>query len=126
MIRVKARGLDGFQHELEVAEDRLIEGMFDMERSLAKETAQIARRKAGRERLTGAATDSISAAGPVVSGGNGIEHYGFADFGGRVGRNRSISRRYIKGGRYLFPGVKEVGVREAADDVVDNATKGLQ
>lgn len=126
MITVHVRGLDGFQHDLVVSEDRLLDGIHTLTSELADETEAGARTKASREKLTGAAMNSIRARGPVVEAGVGIEHYGFADFGGKVGKNRSIHRRYIKGGRYLYPTVRGLGVVKQADAMVDKATKDLQ
>lgn len=41
-----------------------------------------------------------------ASGGNArsAPHYPWLDFGGRVGRKKSVRRLYLKGGRYLYPG----------------------
>lgn len=126
MIRVKARGLDGFIHECEVSSDRLIDGVRDLMSELADETADDARGRARSGKKTGASMNSIRAMGPVVRAGDDVPWYGFADFGGRVGVKRSIKRLYIKGGRWLFPAVRDVGVLRRADKMVDKATKGLQ
>ncbi len=126
MIKVKARGLDGWNKDLEVAQDRLVAGVRDLCSDLARESASDARHRASSGKLTGAAMDSIKAFGPVVRAGDGIEHYGFADFGGTAGVKRSIKRRYIKGGRWLFPAISDVGVGKRAHDMVDNATEDLR
>jgi hypothetical protein len=126
MIKVEARGLDGFIHNLEVSQDRLIEGMRDLMSELADETADDARTRARRGKLTGASMNSIRAMGPVVRAGDDVPWYGFADFGGKVGKKRSVSRPYIKGGRWLFPAVRDVGVLKKADQMVDETTKELQ
>lgn len=125
-IRVKARGLDGFVHDCEVAQERLKDNVRDLMSDLADETASDARGRARPQKLTGAAMDSIRALGPVVRAGDGIEHYGFADFGGTAGEGRRIKRRYIKGGRWLFPAVRDVGVVRRAEDAVDRATEDLR
>lgn len=39
----------------------------------------------------------------AVGGSRKAEYYPWLDFGGRVGRNRSVERRFIKEGRYLYP-----------------------
>lgn len=39
----------------------------------------------------------------AVAGGRKAPYYPWLDFGGRVGRNRSVERRFIKSGRYLYP-----------------------
>lgn len=126
MIKVKARGLDGFMHELEVSEERLIEGVRDLMSELADESADDARGRARSGKKTGASMNSIRAMGPVVRAGDDVPWYGFADFGGRVGPKRSIHRKYIKGGRWLFPAVRDVGVVRRAEKTVDDATKGLR
>jgi hypothetical protein len=126
VIRVKIRGLDGFQHDLSVAETRLVEGVRDLMSDLAREAASDARTRADRGKLTGASRDSIRALGPVIRAGQNVPWYGFADFGGRVGLKRSIHREYIKGGRYLFPAVRDLGVYKKADRMVDKATEDLR
>lgn len=40
----------------------------------------------------------------VVGGGNRARHYPWLDFGGKVGRNRSVSRPFRKDGRYIYKG----------------------
>ena len=126
MIKVKARGLDGFRHDLEVTEERLVDGIRSLMSELADEATDDARSRARSGKLTGASMDSIRAHGPVVRAGDDVPWYGFADFGGRVGIRRSISRRYIKGGRWLFPAVRDVGVVKKADHMVDKAMKEMQ
>ncbi len=39
----------------------------------------------------------------VVAGGRLAAYYGWLDFGGRTGKHKSVSRRFIAEGRYLFP-----------------------
>ena len=41
--------------------------------------------------------------GKAVGGSKKAPHYGWLEFGGKVGRKRSIERRFIQGGRYLYP-----------------------
>lgn len=41
--------------------------------------------------------------GKAVGGGGKAPYYGWLDFGGRVGRRRSVERRFVEGGRYLYP-----------------------
>ncbi len=57
---------------------------------------------------TGAAARSIKARSGqreavIVAGGRKAPHYPWLDFGGAVGRKKSVQRRFIKGGRYLYP-----------------------
>ena len=109
-----------------MSRDRLIEDTRSLMSELADETADDARGRARRGMLTGASMNSIRAMGPVVRAGDDVPWYGFADFGGRVGRLRSIVRTYIKGGRWLFPAVRDVGVVRKAEQMVDRATRGLR
>lgn len=39
----------------------------------------------------------------VVAGGKRAPYVPWLEFGGRVGRNKSIERRQVAGGRYLYP-----------------------
>ena len=39
----------------------------------------------------------------VSAGGNRAPYYGWIDFGGAVGRSKSIKRTYKPKGRYIFP-----------------------
>lgn len=57
--------------------------------------------------LTGRARGSMRAASTrtavrVRAGGRRAPYYPWLDFGGRVGRRRSVHRPFIKSGRYLF------------------------
>lgn len=59
-------------------------------------------------RKTGKAAGSLKARSTrtmvrVSMGGPRAPHAAWLDFGGRVGRNRSVSRPFIKEGRYLYP-----------------------
>jgi hypothetical protein len=40
----------------------------------------------------------------ITGGGARVPYYPWLDFGGRVGRKRSIHRAYLSGGRYIFAG----------------------
>jgi hypothetical protein len=59
-------------------------------------------------RRSGRAAGSIKVASSqrearVKAGGARVPYYGFLDYGGAVGRNRSVKRPFIKGGRYIYP-----------------------
>ena len=41
----------------------------------------------------------------VVGGSRKVPYYGWLDFGGRVGKGRSVSRPFVRSGRYLWPTV---------------------
>ena len=87
---------------------------------------------------TGAARDSVRA----VSGGNIIfikagnaraKYYGWLDFGGNLtgrgpGRNQTISRPLVQGGRYIYPGIASTSAQlveaagRAVDQIIQKAT----
>lgn len=39
----------------------------------------------------------------ITAGGRKAEYYGWLDFGGRVGKERSVSRPFLRQGRYIWP-----------------------
>lgn len=43
----------------------------------------------------------------IAAGGPSAPHFPWLDFGGRVGKNRSVVRPYIPDGRYVFPTLVE-------------------
>lgn len=45
---------------------------------------------------------STRTAARVSGGGKRYPYYGWLDFGGRVGRNRSVNRPFLKDGRYIW------------------------
>lgn len=62
----------------------------------------------GMPRKTGAAARSLRARSGqreavVLAGGTKAKHYPWLDFGGAVGIHKSVKRRFIKSGRYLYP-----------------------
>lgn len=59
-------------------------------------------------RRTGRAAASLRASSTqkavrVSAGGRKAPYYPWLDFGGRVGKGRSVRRPFLKEGRYLFP-----------------------
>lgn len=53
---------------------------------------------------SGAARASLRAMGAKVQGGGSrAPYFPFLDFGGRVGIKGSVRRRFIQGGRYIWP-----------------------
>jgi hypothetical protein len=63
-------------------------------------------------RRTGRAASTLKAkstqtAVRVVAGGRRAPWYPWLDFGGKVGRNKSVERPFYKEGRYLYPALRE-------------------
>jgi phage gpG-like protein len=40
-------------------------------------------------------------------GSDAVPYAGFIEFGGRVGRNKTVSRPFVRQGRYLFPSAEQ-------------------
>lgn len=59
-------------------------------------------RKSGRAQRSIKASSTRTLA-RVKGGGAKQPYYPWLEFGGRVGKNRSIQRRFIKSGRYIYP-----------------------
>lgn len=59
--------------------------------------------KSGAAARSVRSTSSASAA-KVTGGGARVPYYPWLDFGGRVGRKRSVHRAFLPGGRYIYAG----------------------
>lgn len=55
----------------------------------------------------------------VAAGGRRAEYYPWLDFGGKVGRKKSVKRPFIGDGRYLYPALTER--RQQITDALQNA-----
>lgn len=58
-------------------------------------------RRSGKARASVKARSTQTAA-RIVGGGNKAPWYPWLDFGGRVGRNKSVRRPFLKDGRYIY------------------------
>lgn len=59
-------------------------------------------------RKTGRAAASLRAQSgqreaKVVGGSKKVPYYGWLDFGGRIGKDKSVKRPFVTGGRYMYP-----------------------
>lgn len=127
-VRVEIRG----GRELARAFKQLETGLDKELRLAFKEIARfVANRAASKvERLTGRAAASLkpratSSGAGIAFGGSAAEHYPWLDFGGRVGRNRSIVREIVPGGRYVYPtiGESKEEIGQMADDAIRTVAK---
>lgn len=57
----------------------------------------------------------------IAVGGNKAEYYPWLDFGGSVGRKKSVKRPFIKEGRYIYPTLRVKGdeVKAKVDEVIE-------
>ena len=104
---IKIKGLVELQAALKAVEDGAQKKLRVVFNSVAETVAQGAARRVKRGK-TGHAAGSIRAQSgqreaKVIAGGRKAPYFPWLDFGGRVGRNRSVSRPFIADGRYLYP-----------------------
>ncbi len=61
----------------------------------------------------------------VSYGGKGAPYMPWLDWGGRVGRKKSVQRPYLKEGRYLYPTVKKhrSDIQDAAQEALTAAAR---
>jgi Bacteriophage HK97-gp10, putative tail-component len=62
-------------------------------------------RRSGRARASLKAR-STQRAVRVAAGGSKAPYYPWLDFGGRVGRRKSVRRAFIRDGRYIYPALR--------------------
>jgi hypothetical protein len=77
---------------------------------------------------TGRAVGSIkvrkqSAGAALAVGGTAAPYYPWLDFGGKVGRNKSIRRPFVHGGRYIYPALADT--RDEVNAKVDDVLKRM-
>lgn len=66
---------------------------------------------------------STQSAGRVKGGGARFPYYPWLDFGGRVGRDRSVYRTVIRSGRYIYPAF--VANREEITEEMEDGLRRL-
>lgn len=107
---IKVKGLAEFSRNLRKINGELPKSL----RVASNEAAQIVVTwaKSHVHSRSGRAASSIKAKSTrtearVSGGGTKVPYYPWLDFGGKVGRHRSVQRKYIKAGRYIYPGYTE-------------------
>lgn len=111
-IIVDRQSIGQLQRALRKAGDDCKEGITAEMRSIADRIVGDAQQRVPW--VTGAAAQSLRARGRVggasmAAGGTAAPYYPWLDFGGRVGRNRSIKREWRGrpngSGRYIYPAI---------------------
>lgn len=98
-------GLDQFRANLKVMDRELPKALRLAFNAAADIVVQDAKPRVPSK--TGAARGSVKARSTqafarVSGGGNRAPYYPWLDFGGRVGKGRSVKRPFIKDGRYIY------------------------
>lgn len=104
-------------------------------RDAVRESAQVVARDArsrvplgpGRDGHVKSTVRAVAGRGgySVRGGGNGYPYYQFLEFGGRVGRNRSVYRPRRKAGRYIYPALmrNDARIRRMMSEGVERAAR---
>lgn len=103
---IKINGLKEFQRALKQMDGETQKQLRVVLNSAADTVAQGAARRVPRR--TGKAAASLRALSSqrearVMGGSKKVPYYGWLDFGGRIGRNKSQRRPFVKAGRYMYP-----------------------
>lgn len=116
---ITVQGLREFQRSLKDMDANASKQLRVVNNSAAELVARVAAPKVpsrtGRARSTVKAK-STQLLARVSGGTKRINWFAWLDFGGRVGRKRSVRRTFMKGGRYLWPSYAEN--REQVQDIL--------
>lgn len=123
---ISVRGLDELRKALAKADKDLAKDLGAAGKRAADVVVPAA--QARTPVRSGRARDSLRAVtvrggGAIRGGGAKAPYFPWLDYGGRVGRKRSVVRDYIKGGRIVYPAIDEK--RDAAVDVYFDAMNDL-
>lgn len=105
MEAIKIEGLDQFRANLKVM-DRELPKALRLAFNAAADIV-VADAKPRVPHKTGRAASTLKARSTqaysrISAGGNKAPYYPWLDFGGRVGRARSVTRPFLKNGRYIY------------------------
>lgn len=118
LLKALRRTETGLQKEMRPAWNRAAQLLVDEAKPLVP-------------RRSGTAAGTLRAASTqkearVKAGGRKAPYYPWLDFGGRVGRKKSVKRPFKREGRYLYPALRRVRpqiIEAAAKEVRDIARK---
>lgn len=104
---IKIEGLSDFRRNLRAIDRDLPKAIRVAGNEAAELVVRYARPsvpigKTGRARQSVRASSTQTRA-QVTGGGKRVPYYPWLDFGGRVGRRRSVSRPFIPAGRAIYP-----------------------
>lgn len=105
---IKVDGLAQFSRNLKKLDSDLPKGLRIAHNEAGQLIVNYARPKVPKDSGKAAGTvkaKSTRTEGRVSGGSARYPYYAWLDFGGRVGKNKSVSRPYIKSGRYLYAGL---------------------
>lgn len=104
---IKVEGLREFQRNLRTLDASLPKALRLAHNEAAQLVVDWAQprvpRRSGKAARSVRATSSQREA-RVTGGGARVPYYPWLDFGGRVGKGKSVRRPFESGGRYIYPG----------------------
>lgn len=103
---IKVSGLREFQAALKAMDGESQKQLKVVLDGVATTVASGAARRVPRK--TGRAAASVRARSSqrearVMGGSKKVPYYGWLDFGGRIGKDKSVKRPFVEGGRYIYP-----------------------
>jgi hypothetical protein len=127
-VRVVTHGIPELQRALKRLGNGAEKELKSEFKDIAEDVAADVRPKVPS--ISGRAASSVkgrgtSRGGSIAFGGSAAPHYPWLDFGGRVGRNRSIERPFVPEGRYLYPTIREKRPEliRRTDEVIERLAK---
>jgi len=125
---VRITGLSAFNRSLRKLDRDLPKGLRVALNEAADVVVSDARPRVPRR--SGRAAASIKAQSTrttvrVAAGGARVPYYPWLDFGGRVGRKKSVKRAFFKEGRYLYPAYRRARDSGEFERVLAKALSGV-
>lgn len=105
---IKVDGLADFNRNLRKLDNDLPKALRIANNSAGQLIVNYARPRVPKDSGKAAGTvkaKSTRTEGRVTGGSARYPYYAWLDFGGRVGRKKSVSRPFLKSGRYLYAGL---------------------
>lgn len=126
--KINIRGIRELNRSLKQVDSQLPKQLKDEFKSLATDVAGKIQSKVPT--LTGRARSSVkpratSRGAGIAFGGSKAEYYPWLDFGGKVGRKKSIYRDFIKEGRYVYPTLREMNpeIADRVDKIIEEVSE---
>lgn len=107
---IRVEGLAELRKAFRDLDKEAKKGLRLANKSAAEIVAEAARPRVpvrtGRARASVRATATQSSAS-VSAGGAKVPYFAWLEYGGRVGRGRAVVRPVVRGGRYIYPALRE-------------------
>jgi phage gpG-like protein len=122
------RGLAEFKAALRQIDNdlggELRKGLNEVAQVVVDAARQDVPRRSGRAQASMKAGSTQNAA-QIKVGGTAAPYYPWLDFGGAVGRNKSVTRPFIQKGRYVYPAAEAQhdAIVNKLEDVIDGLTR---